>query len=133
MGAGPLGTLHSSVKTLPFSRTRQTKLHSNPKHHYIGAMNASFTGPVGMEITARLTSALAPTHLQVIDDSEQHRGHAGHDARGESHFTVIIESPSFAGRSRLERQRAVNDALGELLKERVHALSIRARAPGEQT
>jgi len=88
--------------------------------------------PIAAEITERLTQALAPTHLLVTDDSEKHRGHAGHDPRGESHFTVEIVSPRFAGLSRLERQRAVNAALAELLKERVHALAITARAPEEE-
>ena len=94
-------------------------------------MSDTFTGPVAAEITRRLTAALDPTHLQVIDDSEKHRGHSGHDARGESHFTVEIESPRFAGQSRVARQREVNAALKELLVERVHALAIKARAPGE--
>jgi BolA protein len=94
-------------------------------------MNAPFTGPVAPEIVKRLEQALAPTHLNVINDSERHLGHAGHDGSGESHFTVEIESPLFAGKSRLERQRAVNAALGELLRDRIHALAIKARAPGE--
>ncbi|HJQ15368.1 MAG TPA: BolA family protein [Allosphingosinicella sp.] len=94
-------------------------------------MRANLTGPVAAEITKRLTEALAPAHLLVRDDSEMHRGHAGHDARGESHFTVEIVSPHFTGLSRVERQRAVNAALAGLLAERVHALSIKAKAPGE--
>ena len=89
------------------------------------------TGPVAAEITRRLTAALSPTKLAVIDDSESHRGHAGHDGWGESHFTVEIESAIFAGQSRVARQRAVNAALGDLMREKVHALAIRARAPGE--
>jgi BolA protein len=88
-------------------------------------------GPVATEITARLTEALSPTRLAVIDDSENHRGHAGHDGSGESHFTVDIESPLFAGQNRVARQRAVNAALADLLREKVHALAIKARAPGE--
>jgi BolA family transcriptional regulator, general stress-responsive regulator len=94
-------------------------------------MNAQITGPVAAEIHARLTAALAPTRLVVRDDSEKHRGHAGHDGRGESHFTIEVEAPFFAGQSRLARQRAVNAALADLLKERVHALAIVAKAPGE--
>jgi BolA protein len=95
-------------------------------------MSEAVTGPVAAEITRRLTEALGPTHLQVIDDSEKHRGHGGYNAHGgESHFTVKIESPAFAGMTRVARQRAVNHALGDLLVERVHALAIRARAPGE--
>ena len=89
------------------------------------------TGPVAAEIEKRLREALAPTRLAVINDSAHHQGHAGDDGSGESHFTVEIESPAFAGKSRLERQRAVNAALGDLMQVRVHALAIRARAPGE--
>lgn len=90
------------------------------------------TGPVGQEIAARLTSALSPLRLAVIDDSAKHRGHAGHDERGESHFTVEITSSAFEGQSRVARQRAVNAALADLLADRVHALAIRARAPSEE-
>lgn len=94
-------------------------------------MDAPSTGPVAAEIEKRLRAALAPTRLAVINDSEKHRGHAGYDGSGESHFTVEIEAPAFAGKSRLDRQRAVNAALGDLLRERIHALAIRASAPGE--
>ena len=94
-------------------------------------MTDTFTGPVAEEITKRLTEALGPTQLSVINDSAKHRGHAGDDGSGESHFTVEIEAPAFAGLSRLARQRAVNAALGDLMRERVHALAIKARAPGE--
>ena len=94
-------------------------------------MSPTLTGPVAAEIEKRLREALAPNALQVINDSDRHRGHAGHDGSGESHFTVEIEAPVFAGMSRLQRQRAVNTALGDLMRERVHALAIRARAPGE--
>ncbi len=95
-------------------------------------MSEHLSGPVAAEITRRLTEALGPTHLQVIDDSEKHRGHGGYNPNGgESHFTVEIESPAFSGMSRVARQRAVNQALADLLVERVHALAIKARAPGE--
>ena len=94
-------------------------------------MTRSFTGPVAQEITQRLRAALAPSRLEVINDSDKHRGHAGHDGSGESHFTVLIESPAFAGQSRVARQRAVNAALGDLLADRIHALAIKATAPGE--
>lgn len=86
---------------------------------------------VAAEIEQRLRAALAPSSLTVINDSAKHHGHAGDDGSGESHFTVEIEAPIFAGMSRLERQRAVNAALGDLMKERIHALAIRAWAPGE--
>ena len=79
----------------------------------------------------RLNSALSPSRIELTDDSEQHRGHGGYDSSGESHFSLRIESPAFAGKSRVERQRMVHKALGDLLHERVHALSIRATVPGE--
>ena len=94
-------------------------------------MDHSFTGPVAAEIEKRLRDALAPTRLEVINDSASHHGHAGDDGSGESHFTVEIEALAFAGMSRLNRQRAVNTALADLLRDRIHALAIRARAPGE--
>ena len=94
-------------------------------------MPAAFTGTVAAEIEKRLREALAPIRLEVVNDSASHRGHAGDDGSGESHFTVEIEALTFAGMSRLDRQRAINSALGDLLKERIHALAIRARAPGE--
>ena len=94
-------------------------------------MNTVETGPVAAEITRLLQAALAPERLAVIDDSAKHRGHAGHDARGESHFTVEIVSAAFAGQTRVGRHRLVNQALAGLLAERVHALAIKAKAPGE--
>jgi BolA protein len=88
-------------------------------------------GKVAREIEARLIAALAPSRLEIIDDSEKHRGHAGHDGSGESHFTVVIEAAAFAGQTRVVRQRAIYAALGDLMRERVHALAIRASAPGD--
>ena len=94
-------------------------------------MSDALTGGVSAEITRRLEEALAPSHLVVTNDSARHRGHAGDDGSGESHFSVEIEAAAFDGMSRLQRQRAVNEALGDLMRERIHALSIKARAPGE--
>lgn len=94
-------------------------------------MQPSSTGPIATEIASRLTAALDPVRLAVIDDSESHAGHGGHDPRGESHFTVEVESALFAGMGRVARQRMINFALADLLADRVHALAIRARAPGE--
>ena len=84
---------------------------------------------VQQEMERLLTEAFSPTRLDVINDSAKHRGHAGDDGSGESHFTVVIEAPAFAGKSRLERQRMVNRALGDIPGERVHALAIQASAP----
>jgi len=90
-------------------------------------------------IIAKLTQALGPEQLEVIDDSHHHAGHIGHPASGhpgsmsasETHFTVKVVSGSFAGKSRLERHRMVNDILAAELADSVHALAIQARAPGE--
>ena len=94
-------------------------------------MNPTATGPVATEMLKRLNSALSPSRVQLTDDSEKHRGHGGYNPAGESHFTLEIESEAFAGKSRVERQRMIYRALGDLMRERVHALSIKARAPGE--
>ena len=88
-------------------------------------------GQIAQEIETLLRGAFDPTRIEVINDSARHHGHAGDDGSGESHFTVVIESAAFAGRSRLERQRMVNGALGDIPGRRVHALAIRAFAPGE--
>lgn len=88
-------------------------------------------GQIATEIEARLRLALNPSHLLVINDSDRHHGHAGHDGSGESHFTVELVSTAFTDKSRVARQRLVNDALKDLLAGRVHALQIRAIAPGE--
>ncbi len=88
-------------------------------------------GPLALEIERLLAAALAPTSLAVINDSAKHHGHSGDDGSGESHFTIEIESAAFAGKSRLERQRMVNAALGDIPGQRVHAMAIKARAPGE--
>jgi BolA protein len=88
-------------------------------------------GKVAAQIESRLRTALDPLHLEVIDESHQHRGHAGH--RGddaESHFAVVIHSNAFAGHSRLARQRMVYAALGDLVApDRIHALRIKAEVP----
>ncbi|RYD67910.1 MAG: BolA family transcriptional regulator [Sphingomonadales bacterium] len=89
------------------------------------------TAPLGEIITTRLTQSLAPSHLEVINDSHHHAGHMGDDGTGESHWTVIVESPAFTGVSRVQRQRMINTALADLLAGRIHALAIKARAPGE--
>ena len=84
---------------------------------------------VAQEMENLLREAFAPTSLQIINDSARHRGHMGDDGSGESHFTIVIETAAFADKSRLERQRMVNTALGDIPGDRVHALSIKASVP----
>ena len=82
-------------------------------------------------IRQKLTSAFAPLALEVVNDSHRHAGHAGSPGTGESHFTVKVVSAAFAGKSRLERHRMVNDALAEELEGKIHALAVSALTPGE--
>jgi BolA family transcriptional regulator, general stress-responsive regulator len=87
--------------------------------------------PVADAIRHRLTAALAPSRLDLVDESSLHAGHAGARAEGESHFRMLIVTAMFAGKSRLERQRMVFAALADLLRSDVHALSITALSPEE--
>ena len=80
-------------------------------------------------IEARLRSALDPVSLDVIDDLHKHAGHAGAQPGGETHYTVRVVSPAFAGKSRVQRHRLVYDALAAEIAAGVHALAIDARAP----
>ena len=89
-------------------------------------------GPVTQAIRDKLTAAFQPSRLDVIDDSARHAGHAGAPkGGGESHFNVVIVSDVFEGQGRIQRQRAVYGALSEELAGPVHALSVKAFAPGE--
>lgn len=93
-------------------------------------------GPIAANIRRKLTEALAPERLDIEDDSHRHAGHhheGGMDARpgGESHFNLSVVSGAFEGKGRVERQRMINALLAEELAGPVHALSIRARTPGE--
>ena len=88
-------------------------------------------GAVAQIIHDKLSAAFSPTRLEVEDDSARHHGHAGATPGGESHFNLVIESPKFEGLNRVQRQRAVLGALAAELAGPVHALSIKARAPGE--
>ncbi len=82
-------------------------------------------------IEDKLTAAFAPVALTVTDDSALHAGHAGAPDGGESHFTVQIVSAAFSGQPRIVRHRAVNQVLAEELAGPVHALAVKAKAPGE--
>ena len=83
-------------------------------------------------ITEKLNTAFTPQSVEVVDESHQHAGHAGHRPGGETHFRVYIVAEAFRGKSRLERHRMIYGALGSLMQREVHALAIDARAPDEQ-
>ena len=88
-------------------------------------------GAVADVIRRKLSAAFTPIRLDIEDDSARHNGHAGARPGGESHFNVVIEAPAFEGVGRVQRQRAVYAALAEELAGPVHALSLKALAPGE--
>ena len=81
-------------------------------------------GPVGKIIESKLRDGLSPSQLQVIDESNQHVGHAGAHPLGESHFRVRISSAVLTGKSRVAQHRLINEVLAEELRKRVHALAI---------
>jgi BolA family transcriptional regulator, general stress-responsive regulator len=87
--------------------------------------------PVKNLIIDKLTAAFAPQSLEVVDESHQHVGHAGHRPGGETHFRVRIVAEVFRGKSRIDRHRMINQALSGELAGGVHALAIHASAPGE--
>jgi len=81
------------------------------------------------EITRKLSAAFTPNSIEVMDESNQHVGHAGHRPGGETHFRVYIVAEAFRGKSRLERHRMINAVLAQELASSVHALAIHADAP----
>ena len=87
--------------------------------------------PVKHAITNKLREAFTPESLDVIDESHLHEGHSGHRPGGETHFRVYIVSNAFEGKSRIERHRMINTTLAAELAGSVHALAIKAQAPGE--
>lgn len=80
--------------------------------------------PIADEIRHSLMAAFAPTHLEIVDDSEAHRGHGGWRDGGETHFNVAIRAPAFGAMSRIDRHRAIHKALGADLVGRIHALAL---------
>ena len=84
--------------------------------------------PIVTEIETRLRAAFAPTALDVVDESEKHRGHAGHTEAGEGHFQVSITAAAFGPMTRIARHRAIHAAIGPDIMGRIHALGIDVRA-----
>ncbi len=86
---------------------------------------------VAERMRRKLTDALTPTRLELIDDSHRHVGHAGARPEGETHFTLEIVSKAFTGLSHVQRQRLVYQVLADELAGRVHALSLKTLTPAE--
>lgn len=83
-------------------------------------------------IKIKITDALAPSRLEITDDSARHAGHAGASGGGESHFKVVVVSEIFEGKSRIERHMLVNEALADELRGPIHMLQIKAVTPAEE-
>ncbi len=86
---------------------------------------------VAETIEHKLTQALAPQRLKIVDDSEKHKGHAGYRDGGETHFRVEVVSEAFAGQNRVARQRRIYEILAEELAAGVHALQLKTLTPEE--
>jgi BolA protein len=99
----------------------------------MGGLGGGGAMRVEEQITKKLRQAFAPVALEVVNDSHRHAGHAGSPQTGESHFSIKVVSESFAGKSRVERHRMVNEVLSEELAGKVHALAISALAPEERS
>lgn len=86
---------------------------------------------VAATIKQKLKAAFSPDHLKIIDESENHRGHGGWREHGETHFRIIIKARAFAGKSRIERHRMINDLLADEMNNPIHALTIQVTTPDE--
>ena len=79
----------------------------------------------------RITVACAPVHLEIEDESHLHRGHVGNRALGGGHFNLLVVSRRFEGQPLVQRHRMIYDAVGDLMQQEVHALSMKTLAPSE--
>jgi BolA protein len=86
---------------------------------------------IKQRITQKLHAEFDPAQIEVLDESHQHHGHSGWREGGETHFRVRLVTPRFTGISRVDRHRLINTLLAEELKDRVHALALELKAPGE--
>ncbi len=86
---------------------------------------------VASTIKQKLTEALQPEQLEIVDESHLHAGHAGARPEGESHFRVTVVSPAFRGKNRVQQQRLVYQALADELKSDIHALALVTKSPDE--
>jgi BolA protein len=86
---------------------------------------------IAERINKKLTEALMPSRLEVVDESEKHKGHGGYREGGETHFNVTVVSEEFEGKSRVDRQRVVYALLADEMAERIHALALTTKTPSE--
>ena len=100
-------------------------------HHAAAPLSSFASMSTAATIHTKLTQAFHPLRLEVVNESHLHAGHRGSPGTGESHFRVRIVAPVFAGKTRLERHRLVNEALAAELKGKIHALALEIHAPNE--
>jgi len=98
---------------------------------FFPGFNMTQTPTYRQRLEQKLQAYFKPTLLKINDDSAKHAGHAGHNALGETHFTVTIVSTLFEDKSRVARHRLVYEVLAEEIKERIHALSLNTSTPQE--
>ncbi|MFV0367344.1 MAG: BolA family protein [Hyphomicrobiaceae bacterium] len=79
----------------------------------------------------KLMIGLSPSRLDIVNESELHAGHRSSPGTGESHFRILVVSDAFAGKTRIDRHRIVNELLADELAGRIHALALKTYAPGE--
>ena len=89
------------------------------------------SSPTVEETQTRIEAALSPDHVEINDDSAHHAGHQGNRAHGGAHLTVTVVAPAFAGKSLVERHRMVYAAVGDLMQQQIHALSMNTHSPEE--
>jgi BolA family transcriptional regulator, general stress-responsive regulator len=121
---------HVQDLTLPGPRNSAAKQAKMPLTRPLPVLKSGSMRTADL-ITQKLTEAFEPQSLEVVDESHQHEGHAGHRPGGQTHFRIYIVSDSFKGKTRLERHRLINGTLSDELAAGVHALAIHAAAPGE--
>jgi BolA protein len=121
------------LRDAAFRRRAKAFLTNRAPRGHVGAAKAEGAASMTVKerIAAKLTEALHPTALEIVDESGRHKGHAGARAGGETHFRLYIVSERFAGKGRLERHRIVNALLAEELAAGVHALATTTLAPDE--
>jgi BolA family transcriptional regulator, general stress-responsive regulator len=112
----------------------QTETRSYRRHSTLSLCRGQTVTMTSAEarIREKLMIALNPIRLDVINDSEKHAGHRSSPGTGESHFSVLVVSEAFVGKSRVDRHRMVNEALSDDVGKRIHALALATFAPGEK-
>eukprot|EP00168_Porphyra_purpurea_P016651 TRINITY_DN546_c0_g1_i2.p1 TRINITY_DN546_c0_g1~~TRINITY_DN546_c0_g1_i2.p1 ORF type:complete len:181 (-),score=30.91 TRINITY_DN546_c0_g1_i2:260-745(-) len=138
VGLPPSTRLPASQRRLRVAtHARRPSVPSGAMRRWAARMATSASSPSSaggvyyQRILQKLTEGLSPSHVELVDESDQHAGHAGNPGTGETHFRLSVTSDAFEGVSRVGRHRKVYGLLADELSERVHALSITTQTPAE--